>query len=221
MSGKKKAKQIAPAKQVLLQGLSVSRAFLQSVASLMGYVAYAAGHNRNMEWAEYEERQERKRRFEEREYLRYLERQKLIATKRIGEKLRVRLTAKGWQQAMRDKIKCTRTICKSGICVVIFDVPESERNIRDTLRWILKECGFEMIQKSVWATDKDILDELCALLQGANLGRWVRILVGNELKHSIMRRAITRLNTARKHRKRNGKKLTIVNNMPTVKSSRS
>ncbi|MDO8505011.1 MAG: CRISPR-associated endonuclease Cas2 [bacterium] len=192
-----------PSKQIelLRYGLNASRIFLSDLASLMGHVAYAAGHNRSMGWAEYEDMRDRQLRREEREQLRYLQRKKFVETKRVGEKLMVRLTGKGWQQALRDKIKCTRSVCKDGICIVIFDVPESERHVRDALRWILSECGFTMLQKSVWMTNKDVVEELCALLQGAKLDRWVRILIGNELRRSAMRRIVIKLKAKRKRHK--------------------
>lgn len=172
-------------------GLSIGRVFLQDLASAIGWIMMSG--NYGMGWAEYEEKKERQRAYEEREWLRLLERQKLIEKKRIGEKLMIRLTSKGWQQVLRDKIRCTRKRCKEGICIVVFDVPESEKRVRDMLRYVLAECGFIMLQKSVWVTDKDVVPHLCALLQGANLDRWVRILVGNESRMSAVRRAAMRL----------------------------
>ena len=147
----------------------------------------------SMGWEEYEDRKESKRAYEEREWLRALERYKCIETKRIGEKLMVRLTAKGWQQALRDKIRCAPNARAGGeICIVIFDVPESERRVRNILRYILRECQFTMLQKSVWISKKDVLTELCALLQGAKLERWIRIITGQEQTVSLLRRSTTR-----------------------------
>ena len=197
----RKIKKHSKAQQLLRYGLSVTRVFLHDLGILLGGAAYAAGHNRAMGWAEYEDMRERELLKEERERLRYLKRKKFIETKKIGKRLMVRLTAKGWQQILRDQIKCTRIMCKKGICVmVIFDVPESERHVRDTLRWILSECGFTMLQKSVWITRKEVVKELCALLQGAKLDRWVRIIVGHELKGQTLRRFITRMKAAKQSR---------------------
>ena len=38
----------------------------------------------------------------------------------------------------------------SGVAIVTFDIPESDRKKRDWLRGVLKHLGFTMIQKSVW-----------------------------------------------------------------------
>lgn len=169
---------------------------LQDIASVVGYIM-EGGYGG---FAEYEDQKERQRAYnasqlayEEREYLRLLERNKFIKTKRIGEKLMVRLTKKGNLQALRDKIRYTKQHCNRGICIVVFDVPESEKHVRNELRRILAECGFTMLQKSVWYTDKDVLSELCALLQGSNLDEWVRIIVGDEIHTTAIKRAIVRM----------------------------
>lgn len=201
---KNKRKPLSKKKLMLKQGIALSRIFLSEIVNAAGWIM-DGGYGG---LAEYEDRKKRQRAYEarqlvyeEREWMRSLERRKLIEIKRIGEKLMVRLTAKGWQQVLRDQIKCTRERCKDGVCVVIFDVPESERGIRDTLRGILAECGFTMVQKSVWMTDKDVLVPLCALLQGSNLHQWVRIILGNEMQQWLPKRTLIRarayINSAR------------------------
>lgn len=184
----------SPALRGLKIGLSAAGMVLQDLAGIFGHAAYAAGHNYNMGWEEYEDLMERRRSYEEQERLRDLKQRKLIETKTIGNKLMVRLTEKGWQQALRDCVRCTTRKCKDGtIILVIFDVPESERQVRDALRAVLADCGFTMVQKSVWMTRKDVLNELCALLQGADLHQWVRIIVGGEVRQSFFKRTKTKL----------------------------
>lgn len=174
---------------------------LTEVANMLGWVM--AIRPIGMGWAEYEDKKARRLVYEEREYLRMLKRRKFIETKRMGEKLMVRLTAKGWQQVLRDRIITAKKKCKDGMCLVIFDVPESERRVRDVLRDFLIDLDFQMIQKSVWATEKDVLRELCALLQGANLHQWVNIIVGKPISWSSVRNATTRLAAVIKTKKIN------------------
>ena len=168
--------------------MAASRVLLGEMAGKVGWIMMR-GHY-GMDWAEYEDRRARKRLYEEREWMRDLERRKLIRTKRIGEKLMVRLTEKGWQQALRDRIKTTSKDHKGGNCIAIFDVPESERRVRDALRRMLSECGFTMVQRSVWMSGKDVLEPLCALLQGAHLDQWVRIIVGSEVTRLLPARMV-------------------------------
>lgn len=189
---------------MLKQGIAASRIVLGEIASAAGWVM-EGGYG---SWAEYEDRQARQLSYEQREWLRDLERRKLVEVKRTGDKLMTRLTAKGWQQALRDRIKGTHRQCREGICLVIFDVPESQRRVRNTLRLVLADCGFSMVQKSVWMTRKDVLNPLCALLQGANLQQWVRIVLGNEVKQLLPQRTFTRIkeHTRRQVKFRTGKK---------------
>lgn len=201
MLRKKKVEEQSYAKRAARYGLTASRIFLQDLVDFISYIMTPSTSHRYMGWSEYKDIKEKQARREKLEYLYYLQRRKLIITKKIGEKLMVRLTAKGWQQALRDRIKCTRALCANGICMVVWDVPESERYVRDTLRKILRECRFNMIQKSVWSTNKDVVNELCALLQGAKLDRWVRIIIGNELNQSALRRAVTRFAVRRELKK--------------------
>lgn len=62
--------------------------------------------------------------------------------------------------------------------VVIFDIPEKQRKVRDDLRFELKKLGFGPWQKSVWVTPFDIVDELNAYLKQQNLSEAVQIIVG-------------------------------------------
>ena len=186
--------------------LTPAREFLYELSLFTGAMS---GWN-PMSIGEYEDRLNAQKLRERQERLRYLKRRKWIETKQIGEKLMMRLTAKGWQQILRDQIRCTKTICKGNSCIlVVFDIPESQRHVRDTLRWILSECNFEMLQKSVWFTKRDVLEPLCALLQGAKLERWVRIVVGSELRQPFLSNVTSRFQAWQKSHAKPNQSLAI------------
>ncbi len=48
--------------------------------------------------------------------------------------------------------------------MVIFDIPERRRNVRERLRRLMQGCGFLCIQKSVWLSPYDC-EELIALVK--------------------------------------------------------
>ncbi|MSU73583.1 hypothetical protein EXS56_00385 [Candidatus Kaiserbacteria bacterium] len=48
--------------------------------------------------------------------------------------------------------------------MVIFDIPERRRGVRERLRRLMRECGFLLIQKSVWLSPYDC-EELIALIK--------------------------------------------------------
>lgn len=62
--------------------------------------------------------------------------------------------------------------------VVIFDIPEAQRDIRDDLRYEVKKLGFGLWQRSVWVSPFNISAELDAYLQRQGLAEVVQILVG-------------------------------------------
>jgi len=64
---------------------------------------------------------------------------------------------------------------------VFFDIPETQRGIRDGLRFELKKLGFGLWQRSVWVTPFDIAKELNLYLRQHNLSRVVQIVVGERL----------------------------------------
>lgn len=64
--------------------------------------------------------------------------------------------------------------------IVIFDVPEEQRNLRNALRYRLKEWQFQQLQKSVWVSKKDIIKELKVFLREMGIENWVKVFVASE-----------------------------------------
>lgn len=59
--------------------------------------------------------------------------------------------------------------------MVIFDIPENKRLVRDILRSRLKLWGFKPWQKSVWASKKNITNKLRQLIKELKIGDWVLV----------------------------------------------
>lgn len=57
--------------------------------------------------------------------------------------------------------------------IIIFDIPEDKRLIRDLLRQRLKKWGFAQLQKSVWVTKKDIIQTLRKTIKELEIDEWV------------------------------------------------
>lgn len=68
--------------------------------------------------------------------------------------------------------------------LVIFDIPESKRRLRNTLRQKLKEWGFAYWQKSLWASKKDIADELREFITDVGLSDHVLVTVSGDIGES-------------------------------------
>jgi len=60
--------------------------------------------------------------------------------------------------------------------LVMFDVPEDARDLRDHLRYALHTLGFRMLQESVWIHPHDVFDELEKLVPDIKRHQWIRLL---------------------------------------------
>lgn len=67
--------------------------------------------------------------------------------------------------------------------LVIFDIPESHRKVRVTLRNKLKSWGFVLWQKSVWASRKNLTDELRKLIKDLGVQKWVLVIESNNVSN--------------------------------------
>lgn len=67
--------------------------------------------------------------------------------------------------------------------LVIFDIPENKRRLRNTLRQKLKEWGFQYWQKSLWASKKDVTKPLREFIHELGLSDFVLVAVSNDLGH--------------------------------------
>lgn len=95
----------------------------------------------------------------------------------------LRLTPKGKEKVKRDfsyfflqKKKWDRKWR-----VVIFDIEEIKRGVRNALREKLKELGFGMLQESVWVTPHDVAEDFREVLETQGLAKKVFVLVVEKL----------------------------------------
>lgn len=65
--------------------------------------------------------------------------------------------------------------------LVIFDIPETKRGLRNTLRQKLKEWGFKYWQKSLWASKKDVAEPIREFIHELGLSDFVLVAVSNDL----------------------------------------
>ncbi len=60
-------------------------------------------------------------------------------------------------------------------CLVVFDIPETKRKLRKTLRHFLRYAGFIPIQKSVWISKFNAGEAISKLLSTKGSKHWVRV----------------------------------------------
>ena len=134
-----------------------------------------------------------------------------------AESLRIalaRAVGKGWVQKRIDKegvfvqltalgkerLQKSRSIRKllpwqiedesAKICVVVFDIPEKDRVLRNLLRAKLREAGFVGWQKSVWIGKKIDLEALREFLAEAGLADYVLAFETADTGNSKLEKAL-------------------------------
>lgn len=72
--------------------------------------------------------------------------------------------------------------------IVIFDIPESKRTVRNLLRRRLQDWNFKIWQKSVWVSKRNITNKLRKLISELGIEKWVAIIESNDpaLVHIIL-----------------------------------
>lgn len=63
--------------------------------------------------------------------------------------------------------------------MILFDIPERNKKIRDILRYKLKNLGFGMMQGSVWVRPNDVTAEIRRIIRNKNLQWQVKVLSFN------------------------------------------
>lgn len=87
----------------------------------------------------------------------------------------IRLTSQGTKRIARDfpLLSLQKRKWDKKWRVVIFDIEEVNRSVRDRLRKKLKELGFGMIQKSVFVSPHDIIQDLLEFIKTVGLDKVV------------------------------------------------
>ncbi|MCR4305793.1 MAG: hypothetical protein NUV73_01785 [Candidatus Daviesbacteria bacterium] len=60
--------------------------------------------------------------------------------------------------------------------IVIFDIPENKRGIRDLFRRRLKEWEFKNWQRSVWISKRNVTNKLRKLIKDLGIEKWVAVI---------------------------------------------
>ena len=114
--------------------------------------------------------------------LKLLKQKRLIKEQKIGKKVSLFLTNKGKISLLAKKIQEAPLWENSQKTIVVFDIPESTRDTRDSFRRFLRANTFLKIQQSVWETDKACAADLLQYVHAASLSKWVKIIIGSNVQ---------------------------------------
>jgi len=119
----------------------------------------------------------------------YLKKQGYIETPEWQYKTGLFLSPRGLKRAIliddRVKIKTKKKRVDGRWAMVIFDIPENKKAIRDTFRNALRKIGYRLLQKSIWVCPYDVLKHSEEIIRKYDLEDEVKLLLIEEIKVSI------------------------------------
>ena len=103
-----------------------------------------------------------------------LEKQNLIRVQKQANRYALSLTDEGARQYIRMHMMHADLLPDGEVCMVVFDIPESQRRLRSLLRYFLSDFGFLPIQKSVWIGRFDHAKSISELFHLHQAEGWIR-----------------------------------------------
>jgi len=114
----------------------------------------------------------------------YLKKQGYIKIKNLKQKQGFILTKKGLEKTLKIKLKMIKKKRRADKKweMIIFDIPENKRILRDTLRENLQLLDYKMLQKSIWVCPYDVLKETEEIIHNHSLDPYVKIFLIEEVE---------------------------------------
>ncbi len=113
--------------------------------------------------------------------LKQLEKVGKISSKNINGELHFALTNKGWAEMLLANIKKASKLPAGYYTIIIFDIPEEDRTSRHTLRRLLRECNFTMLQRSVWLSKYNVVEEMKNFITTRKLTGYINVFLAKGL----------------------------------------
>ncbi len=135
----------------------------------------------------YELKQQHKRRKTKQEFSQlvyYLKKKGYIKIKNLEQNKGVILTKKGEEKVLRIKFKIRKKEERSDKKwqMIIFDIPEKKRRLRDLLRDNLCLLEYRMLQQSIWVCPYDVQKETEFILRKHSLDPYVKLFLIEEIE---------------------------------------
>lgn len=114
----------------------------------------------------------------------YLKKKGWIRIKELENREAIILTPKGMEKVLRIryKVKEKKKRRDGKWQMVIYDIPERKRKIREDFRESLKLLGYQKLQKSIWVCPYDVLRETQELIRKYSIEKFVRLLLIQEVE---------------------------------------
>jgi len=117
-------------------------------------------------------------------FIYYLKKQGYIKVKNLRNKKGILFTKKGMGKVLKIKFKIKKKKRRKDgrWMMLIFDIPEKKRDLRNLLRETLYLLGYKMLQRSVWVCPYDVLKETEDFIQRNSLDPYIKLFLIKEIE---------------------------------------
>jgi CRISPR-associated endonuclease Cas2 len=112
----------------------------------------------------------------------YLKKKGYIKIKNLEQKQAALITQKGAEKILKTKLKKKEREKRADgkWQMIIFDIPEKKKRMRELLRDSLYFLGYQKLQQSVWVCPYNVLKETEAILRNYSLDQHVKLFLIEE-----------------------------------------
>ena len=116
-------------------------------------------------------------------FIRYLKKKGYIKIESLEPNEAIILTQKGMEKVLKTtlRLKGKKRRKDGKWLMVIFDIPERKRTLRDLFRENLQILGFKYLQKSIWVCPYDVLEEVQNLIAKYELEKYAKTFLIEEI----------------------------------------
>lgn len=102
-----------------------------------------------------------------------------LKTLRIKNNKAIMITSKGVEKLFKTQLKTIEKIKRKDNKwqMILFDIPEDRRKLRDHFRKSLQYLGYQQLQKSIWVCPYNTLEETKDLIKRYNIKNFVELLL--------------------------------------------
>ncbi len=114
--------------------------------------------------------------------LKEMRRKKWIRDRKQGEDVVIQLNHAAIVAALKSRIAHETLLLPDGKCfLVLFDFPNGANKARASWRYFLYKTGFEKVQLSSFATNKDVIKPISALIHVLGIKPWIKVFICEEI----------------------------------------
>lgn len=70
--------------------------------------------------------------------------------------------------------------------IIIFDIPEKKRKVRDRFRSAIIEIGFKMLQRSIWISPKGNFEDIQQIIREYKIEKYVVLIFADRISNDLI-----------------------------------